>query len=125
MIATGYAQMYSGMPNPERELTEEESNKVKELVSQLKVPYIGPKHSKLGFTGFIISYKEENWCVISNFTCWCIVWSDQDQELKYYEDTVGLIGYLEEILTPMVDKHLQDMQQVMTNYYEEMFRVPK
>lgn len=124
MTVIGYAQIYSGMQNPERELTEEETAKVKELVSRLEVLYTGSKSPGLGATGFSVLHKEENWYVMSNFTCWCAVWSNETQELKYYEDTVGLIGYLEEILTPMVKKHYEDMQRVMADYYENMFGIP-
>src|SRR5277367_1300854 len=102
MTAIGYANMYSGFRNPERELTEEEITKVKQLVSKLETPYIGPTHPKMGFSGFIVS-DGDNWLVNSNLTCWCSVW--ENQELKHYEDTVGLVGYLEEILTPMIDKY--------------------
>ena len=123
MTAIGYANMYSGIQNPERELTEEESIKVKELVSQLKELYTGPTHPKLGFTGFSVWYKEEEFYVMSNFTFWCGIWSAEAQELKYYEDTVGLITYLEEILTPMVEKHRRDMQEIMSVHYENLFGI--
>lgn len=121
MKTIGYAQMYSGMPNPERELTEEEANIVEELVSKLEIPYTGSFHPNMGFTGFGVS--NEDWWVNSNFLYWCSVW--KNGELKHYEDTVGLIEYLEEILTPMVEKHYEDMQKVMADYYENMFRVPE
>src|ERR1700677_3688626 len=107
MTATGYANMYSGMKNPQRELTEEEINRIKELVSKLKLPYIGSTSERLGFSGFSV-LDGENWVVISHFTCWCSVWDERG--LKHYEDTVGLINYLEEILTPMVEKHHRDSQ---------------
>jgi hypothetical protein len=122
MTAIGYANMYSGMENPQRELTEEEINKVKELVSKLETPYTGPTYERLGFSGFSVS-DGENWLVNSHFTCWCSVWDKQ--ELKHYEDTVGLIAYLEEILTPMVEKHYKDAQEIMSTYYEDLFRVPE
>jgi hypothetical protein len=125
MTTKGYTNMYSGMQNPERELTEEETNKVKYLISKLEIPYTGPTHPKMGFSGFGVCCAEENWLVQSYFTCWCSVWSSQAQELKHYEDTVGLIAYLEEILIPMVNQHYENTQEGMEKYYEEMFGVPQ
>jgi hypothetical protein len=120
MTAKGYANLYSGRQNPERQLMEEEINKVKELVSKLKIPYTGPTYERLGFSGFSVS-DGDNWLVVSHLTCWCTVWDKQ--ELKHYEDTVGLIAYLEEILTPMVKQHYKDAQKVMGAYYEDLFRI--
>ena len=121
MTTKGYANMYSGMPNPERELTEEEISKIEYLISQLTIPYTGSVHHKFELGGYTVSNVEKNWCIISHFTCWCSIW--KDQELKNYEDTVGLIAYLEEILQPMADKHIKDSQEAMERYYEEMFGV--
>jgi hypothetical protein len=120
MPVIGYADMYSGAENPQRQLTDQEASRVEELISQLTVPYTGLIHINLGFSGFSVS-DGENWVVVAHSTCWCSVW--QNQELKHYEDTVGLLAFLEEILTPMMDQHLQEESRVMAAYYEEMFGI--
>lgn len=51
-----YILMYSGMHNPEKELTEEENQTLKGLVAGLEIKYLGQSHSHLGFSG----YREPN-----------------------------------------------------------------
>lgn len=116
MTTRGYASMYSGLPNPERVLTEEEVSKVKEMMSRLDEPWTEAHHPKMGFTGYGAWNGKENWYVSVDFRGFAAVWTGKRMELDYFKDTVGLTTYLQSILKATVDRHFEDAQELMQDF---------
>ena len=116
MTTKGYASMYSGMPNPERDLTPEEVSKVKELMSRLDEPWTGPNHPQMGFTGYGVWDGEDNWYVSVDFRGFATVWNGTKMGVDYYKDDVGLTAYLQSILKETVDRHVEDAQELMEEF---------
>ena len=116
MTAKGYASMYSGRANPERELTPTEISAVKEIMSSLSEPWTGATHPQLGFTGYGVWSPDENWYVSADFRGFATVWDVKKLGLDYYKDTVGLTAYLASILKEMLDKHYEDDKKAMDDY---------
>jgi hypothetical protein len=119
----GYVLMYSGLHNPEKDLSEEEYSKIKELVSQLNVPYDGEPLPQLGFTGYAADFAEDQFWVSGAFIGWVSVF--QNGECKHYDDTVGLVSYLHLIMVPVLQKHIKDSHNFMKEIFknEKMSRV--
>jgi hypothetical protein len=104
----GSPLMYSGMQNPQRDLTEEEVAKIKELVSQLSVTCAAHNPS-MGFTGYAVN-NEENWYVSGSFYGQVIVF--ENNGLTAYKDTAGVTAYLHLILGHLVQEHLEEHEKM-------------
>ena len=107
MKPVSYVCMYSGMQNPEKQLSEEEVIKIREMVLQLdKVSE--PIHTQLGFSGYSAAY--DNTYIIANIRGLVSVFTTG---VTYYYDTVGLFGYLATIMTPTLQKHYDDAATIL------------
>jgi hypothetical protein len=135
--------MYSGNRNPETELTEEQGQKIVELVSKLNKKCDEPPLWGLGSLGpesyvivwgnggspFDIPSMNLIYLKIDQNGCTCIWYNIEENHIgeKYikidYKDTVGLWEYLNPIGIKLLDKHQRDAQEVMDEYNEKMFRV--
>ena len=118
MKPTACILMYSGMQNPEKELTEEEVQTLRDLVAGLEITYPGQSHSHLGFSGYAASFDEMH--VIASMYGHVRVW-DTSGKLVAYSDTTGVLAYLCKIMTPVMIKHNEDAQKAMADYIASQF----
>lgn len=105
-----YAMMYSGRQNPEKELTSEELETIQDLLSQLKEPWLGPSHPRLGFTGYGATYELDGWIQscqadISGFVH---KWDKDTNEWDVFADTSGVLPYLMKIMVPTMQEHYKE-----------------
>lgn len=103
----GSPSMYSGIQNPQRELTDEEVSKIKDLVSQLNITTAAHVPS-MGFTGYATGNEE--WYVMGSFYGQVLVF--EDNSLVAYKDTAGVTAYLHLILGHLVREHLEEYEKV-------------
>ncbi|SRR5579871_6604189 len=111
--------LYSGLPNPEKELTPEELSHIQDLVSKLEEP-TPPQHSHLGFSGYSASWESTH--VIAHFSGHVSVYSDH--EVKHYYDTCGVMAYLCQLLTPIMVEHNKNADKMLTDWIAFTFPVP-
>lgn len=117
MKATASILMYSGIQNPEKELTEEEIQTLKDLVTGLETVYPAQAHSHLGFSGYAASFDGMH--VIASMYGHVRVW-DTAGRLSAYTDTTGVLAYLCKIMTPVMVKHIEDGQKAMDDYWKSL-----
>jgi hypothetical protein len=104
----GSPSMYSGRENPQRELTDEEIVKIKDLISQLTI--VSAAHNPtLGFNGYGVG--NEDWYISGSFYGQVLVF--EDNSLTAYKDTVGVTAYLHLILGHLVREHLEEHEKVL------------
>lgn len=118
MTPTASIMMYSGMKNPEKELTEEEVQTLKDLVAGLETAYPGQAHGHLGFSGYAASFDDMH--VIASMYGHVRVW-DTTGKLTAYTDTTGVLAYLCKIMTPVMVKHQEDAKKAMDDYMANQF----
>jgi hypothetical protein len=118
MKPTACILMYSGMRNPEKELTEEEITTLRELVSKLEVPYPGQAHSHLGFSGYAATL--DNIHVIASLWGHVRVFNSEGLPTAY-SDTTGVLAYLCKIMTPVMIKHNEDAAKAMKDWEASLF----
>ena len=94
--------MYSGRQNPEKELTDQETEDIRNLVAGLDTPYPGKAHSHLGFSGYAASLG--NMHVIASLYGFIQIFDEHGEE-KAYSDTTGVLAYLCRIMTPVMVEH--------------------
>lgn len=111
--------MYSGMQNPEKELTPEESQQLEDLVAGLEIAYPGHAHGHLGFSGY--SADLDGRYIIASLYGHVRVFDAQGQQ-KAYTDTTGVLAYLCKIMTPVMIKHNEDAQKRMDDYIASTFK---
>lgn len=110
--------MYSGRMNPEKELTDEELQNLKDLVYGLEVPYPGHAHGHLGFSGYSADLGDRY--IIASLHGHVRVF-DRQGEGKAYSDTTGVLAYLCKIMTPVMIKHQADAKKAMDDYMASQF----
>lgn len=143
--------MYSGAQPPERELKPEEIEKVNELVSKLNVKWEGAHPffglSALGTDSYSVYWLDERWFgdgiypitnapIITDFPgpwMWVrtqpggpvqIYRKPTDSQPEYLKDTVGLWEYLSTIGCPLLARHIRDLEEGMSEYYEKVLGIP-
>jgi hypothetical protein len=110
--------MYSGMQNPEKDLTEEEVQTLRDLVRGLEIPYPGHAHGHLGFSGYAASLDDIH--VIASLYGHVRVFNAQG-EATAYSDTTGVLAYLCKLMTPVMIKHQEDVKKAMDDYMASQF----
>lgn len=113
MKSTAYIMMYSGMPNPEKELTDEEVSNIKGLVSELNIPFPGNADSYLGFS--YSAFIDENLYVIAS-PCGYVKILNKSGLVTTFSDTTGVIAYLCKIMTPVMIKHQEEGVKIMKDW---------
>lgn len=122
--------MYSGLQNPEVELTEEQSQKVIELANRLDHPITDDNFS--GLRSSVTNYMV--WWGPSSAPFHVIHVSEYldvqicrqgDVEYSTFQDTVGLWAYLAPIGGKIYLEHRRQTEKAMEDYHEEMFGIPK
>ena len=119
MNPTASIMMYSGMKNPEKDLTEEEVQTLKDLVTGLETVYPAQPHSHLGFSGYCASFDDMH--VIASMYGHVRVW-DTTGKVTAYTDTTGILAYLCKIMTPVMVKHIEDGQKAMDDYWTNLHK---
>lgn len=118
MNPTAAILMYSGMQNPEKELTDQEITDIRTLVAGLDTTYPGQAHGHLGFSGYAASFQDMH--VIASLYGHIRVFDAEGHE-KAYSDTTGVLAYLCKIMTPVMIKHQQEAKKQMDDYVASMF----
>lgn len=108
-----YILMYSGAMNPEKELTDEELQNLKDLVYGLEVPYPGQAHGHLGFSGYSADLGDKY--IIASLYGHIRIFDAQGKDTAY-TDTTGVLAYLCKIMTPVMIKHNEDARKQMDDY---------
>lgn len=122
MTNKAYILMYSGLQNPEKELSEEEVATIRDLVSKLDVVYPGKAHGHLGFSGYAANFEDIH--VIARLSGFVQIF-DKSGSSVAYSDTTGVLAYLCKIMTPVMIKHNEDAAKAMSDYNETMFGISK
>lgn len=124
MTVSFYISMTSGIRGPEGELTEEQANKVTELIQQLTEEWVGQQPgglSHLHATNYIVSGLEGPALSVAvdayGFTR---VWTNSNSDWRYYKDTVGLWAYLAPIGYSTLRKWLDEAEKAMKEYQEKL-----
>jgi hypothetical protein len=115
MKATASVLMYSGMQNPEKELTSEELQHIQDLVAKLGDPCV-PQHSHLGFSGYSANWDTTH--VIAHFSGHISVYN---QEVKHYYDTSGVMAYLCQLITPVMVERSKNADKLITDWVADTF----
>lgn len=128
MKVTGIISMYSGISNPEMELSPEVSKQVCEMLYRAYEESDKPLHSKLGFNGYIVAwYPEdgESWPAVHIHVYDGVISVSCFASHSNLKDTVGLESYLAEALAPCLEKHQQEAAKAMAEYYENLSGISK
>jgi hypothetical protein len=109
--------MYSGIQNPEKELTDEEVNEIARLISELSGPEIefgplGLGHG--GYGAFVQNDDGSHLSVMVNFTGGAQVWNSVEQRWVGRIDVSGICAYLCKLMTPAVAQHLLDANKMFS-----------
>jgi hypothetical protein len=112
MIPIAYINMYSGLPNPEKELSLEEVATLRDLVSQLKDPYPGQAHSRLGFSGYSAVLDDQTY-IIADVLGYVQIFGTNGTG-TVHADTAGICAYLCKLMTPVMIRHNEDAAQIMS-----------
>lgn len=114
MIPTAYIMMYSGLQNPEKELSQEEVDTLKDLVSKLDHPFPGATNSHMGFSGYSASLSDELYVIAS---LWGYIQVFRaNGEMVAFSDTTGVLAYLCKLMTPVMIRHNEDAAQAMDDW---------
>lgn len=113
-----YIMMYSGMQNPEKELTPEEIQQLEDLVAGLEIPYPGHAHGHLGFSGYSADLGDRY--IIASLYGHVRIFG-ANGEPTAYTDTTGVLAYLCKIMTPVMIKHNEDARKAMDDYMASQF----
>lgn len=126
-MATFYILMTSGIEGPKCELTDEQSQKIEELVNQLEQPWVGSTNfgMNLGPANYSVSDLDKGWGLRVLPEGFVTVWDPVDNDWHNFVDTVGLWVYLATIGSPTLQKWLAECQKQMDEYNEEMLRTTK
>jgi hypothetical protein len=103
--------MYSGMSNPQRELTSEELEHVQSLIDKLGDPSPN-QQACLGFIGYAVNWGTAH--VTAHFSGHITVYRDQEE--KTYYDTAGVAAYLCQLLTPVMVEHSKQFDKTLSDY---------
>lgn len=122
MIPTAFILMYSGMQNPEKELSREETNILKDLVSKLEIKYTGQTHPHMGFSGYGASLSDDLYVIASlrGF----IQLFDKTGLPVAYSDTTGILAYLHKIMAPVMARHEEEAAEARNNFDWEQLLIP-
>lgn len=118
MKQTACIMMYSGMPNPEKELSEEEVAIIQGLISKLNITYPGQAHSHLGFSGYAATFEDIH--IIASLYGFVQVFNKNGVSAAY-SDTAGVLAYLCKIMTPVMIKHNEEAAKVMADWEAAQF----
>ena len=124
-----YVCMTSGIEGPEAELTEEQSQKIIELVGQLSQPWVGdaPIGMNLSKDHFIVDWDDDNSLISAIRTDpsgYVNMWKRGDTDWHDFVDTVGLWSYLSPLGVDAHQKWVKQSSEAMEKFYEEMQRIP-
>lgn len=124
MTVSFYISMTSGIRGPEAELTQEQSDKVSELVQQLTDEWVGDKPGGLGHlhaTNYIVSGLNglANSVAVDAYG-FTRVWENGSSDWRYFKDTVGLWAYLAPIGYAALRKWLDEAEKAHEEYYEKL-----
>lgn len=105
-----YAMMYSGIQNPEKILTSEELETIQDLLSQLKEPWLGPSHSRLGFSGYGAIFEIDGWIqgCQADIRGFVHRWNKDTNEWDVFADTPGVLPYLMKIMVSTMQDHYKE-----------------
>jgi hypothetical protein len=132
MRATLCISMYSGVKNPEVELTEEQSQKMIELVDQLTQPFEGDEQfiglSGLRTDSYIVFWKDDTdappfVALRAEPYGFVYLWRNNGDLGVALKDTAGLWNFLNPIGIQLYDEHCKDVAKTMAAHYEEMSRI--
>ncbi len=120
--------LYSGMchMDPRVELTDEQSLMIRVKLASLCEPFTGKRLYGTGVLGpdnYMVILKDLEMVVY--LTVHGCVTLTQNMTVDEYQDTAHLHEYLSDILSPALQKHVEDYQAQQDAYYENMFRIPK
>lgn len=111
MKATAYIVMYSGMPDPSKELTDTEGRKFSELLAKAEIKSDRTIPSMLGPLGYRVIWSGDGpWVYVHVYrgiiglSCYGII--------SWLKDTVGLEKYLEDLLGPALQKHHEEVLRI-------------
>ena len=123
MKVIGSIMMYSGMQNPERELSENETKHILELLSTIDQHYNEEWYTKLGFSGYCVEWRHEEsdamyssehpvyFQAFPHMKTIGIYKNMFMSGINMYKDTSGLCEYLKEILNSLCPGH--DYEEVL------------
>lgn len=120
------ALIYSGSRSPERELTDEEADYVRGLISQLTTR-CPSSHSKLGFSGFAVFDRDETKTTTETtlaayglFNGEAKIWDTSVSDWVSYFDTVGLCAYLFTIMNDTLQAHYNQSALMMEGFWKDI-----
>lgn len=123
MKAKLYINMYSGTKPPEVELTEEQSQKIIDLSSNLHQPYTAPHYSCLGNNHYAVFWSdgsEEYGLPVSALRAepggYVHIWKSNGDTGIDVIDSSGLWEYLNTIGGPLLHRHLEECRRGMEEY---------
>ena len=113
-------KMYSGIRDPELEITEETSKKICEMLCQAYEKSPKELLPKLGPQGYMVVWEAENSPTVWLHVHEGIIALSCFAATSYLKDTVGLELYLQELLAETLRNHYAEAGKAMSQLYDEL-----